>query len=644
MRKIVFLLVVVISAITFSLSSCEQECRHTNMTESKVEATCTEHGETVYACDDCGYTYKDKIIEPKGHDFKKKTVSADCISDGYTEYTCECGFSYTSDYVSAVGHKYVDTVTPPSCTSNGYTTHKCQNCDYKYVSNQTTPTAHQYSKIITPPTCVEQGYTTYACEKCEHEYTSDYTAPTGHNLIDTVKPPTCIDEGYTTYSCEKCEYEYKSDHTSPTGHKLTKTVVTPTCTAQGYTLYSCESCEHEYKSDYTAPTDHEIVTTVTEPTCTEEGYTTFKCETCEYSYVSEQTKPTGHAFSKLTTMPTLSDMGYTEYECVNEDCGYKYTGDLRFYKDILPNGAYANNSTVVAKGIDVSEYNYGSFDSIDFESTKESGVDYVIIKAGSSYRDNFTLGGKEAKFEQSYNDAKAAGLDVGAYFYTYATNVNEIIQDARLLISILDGKQFEYPIYLDLEDPSLELIDKATITEMCVEFFTILQRAGYYTGLYVNDTWLQEHVQTDVALSKFEIWYARPNPEWDLEKFGEHLGMWQYSFEGAFEAMPDIPFDLNYAYKNYPEIIKENGFNGYTQDNINFIDSDKIFVYITANSLNVRSTPDFDSESNKLGTAYKGEYFEVLEKTDSYTKILFNGKVAYVTSNLSYISFEYPFK
>lgn len=558
-------LILLLSAFIFCLCSCDEECKHSNISEIKTEADCNNSGATTFICNDCGYMYKENIIEPKGHSFSKTVKQPECTSDGYTVYECECGYTYISDYVSALGHTYVDTLTAASCKAGGYTTHKCSRCEYTYISNHTNPISHTYTETVYSPTCTAQGYTVYSCKNCEQEYIASYTAPLGHTMTSSTLSPTCTTEGKKVYSCENCSYAY-----------------------------------------------------------------------------TEVIKPTGHSFSSIVTMPTLSDMGYTEYTCSNEDCGYSYVGDLIFYSDILPGGAYSGNSTDTAQGIDVSEYNYGTYDSIDFAAIKATGIDYVIIKAGSSYRDGFTMGGKESKFEQNYTDAKAAGLDVGVYFYTYARNVNEIIRDARLLISILDGKQFEYPIYLDLEDETLADLDKATLTEMCVEFFTILQRAGYYTGLYVNETWLKDHIDTETALEHFEIWYARPNDVWDTEKFGENLGMWQYSFEGSFESMEGVPFDLSLAYKNYPEIIKAGGFNGYSTNEIKFVDSDKEFVYVRANSIKVRSTSDFDVETNVIGYGYLGDCFEIVEKSEEFLKIKFGGQYAYITANTVYVSFEFP--
>ena len=177
------------------------------------------------------------------------------------------------------------------------------------------------------------------------------------------------------------------------------------------------------------------------------------------------------------------------------------------------------------------------------------------------------MGGIETTFEVDYSGARAAGLDIGVYFYTYAKNVSEIKKDAEFLVSILDGKKFEYPIYLDLEDESLADIEPSILTEMCVTFFSILQQNGYYTGLYVNNEWLNNILQTEKMLDLFEIWYARypknvTSYVWDVEKYGAHLGMWQYTDKGSLAAIPEIDIDMNYAYKDYPTLIAKLGLNG----------------------------------------------------------------------------------
>ncbi len=561
--------------IALALSSCEQECRHDNISELTVASTCTENGETKYTCLDCGYTYLDSIIEPTGHTFKKETVDADCTHDGYTEYTCDCGYSYISDIISAVGHEYEDVLTSPDCVNEGYTTHTCIKCNYSYVSNHIDPKGHSFTVSENDPTCEHEGVSIYTCD-CGYSYTIVTSAPFGHELKESVTAPSCTEEGYTSYSCH-----------------------------------------------------------------------------CGFSYVADLVPPTGHDFSREVNMPTLSDMGYSVFDCQNQGCDFEYTGELKFYSDIL-SSAYAGNSEVLAKGIDISHHNYKSnadgYITLDWEAIKAAGVEFVIIRVGDAAI------GIDPTFEKSYADAKAAGLDVGAYFYTRARSVSEIRREANLVLSALRGKQFEYPIYLDLEDDSMKGLDSALLNEMCIEFFTVLQRSGYYTGLYLNRDWLTSVVDSNTALSRFEIWYARypsvsegEQLSWKVQDDGDHLGMWQYSDKGIIEGV-DTVFDLNFAYKNYPEIIMTGGFNGYESD-AKFYDSEKAFVWITYDgSVKIRSKSDFftadeyDSDLDVIGYAKQYERYEVIDITEQYAIIDFKGITGYISVNPAYVSFTgiYP--
>lgn len=539
------------------------------------------------------------------------TVEPTCTESGYTEYTCDCGYSYISDYISAKGHTYKDTVYAPTCTEHGYTEHTCSVCSYSFSSEQTAPLRHKISSVEYPPSCTEQGYTEYVCYVCDYSYISDYKQSTGHIFSENTVLPSCLEQGYTEKSCQNCDYSYKTNFTPPTGHKYKKEVLS-------------------------------------EVTCTESGEERFTCA-CGDTY-SIITSPNGHDFLRKVTMPTLSDMGYSDFTCKN--CEYIYRGEYTFYSDILEN-AYANNSEVLAKGIDISHHNYkmdgeGNYISLDWDAIKAAGVSYVIIRIGDASI------GIDPTFEKSYKEARAAGLDVGFYFYTRAMSVDEISIESNLVVSALRGKQFEYPVYLDLEDESQKSIDSAVLNKMCIKFFTILQRAGYYTGLYVNNEWLHNVIDTETALSRFEIWYARypttadgEEPVWNVEQNGQHLGMWQYTDSGTIEGIDNMVFDFSFSYKDYPASIVDGGFNGYESDVV-FRDDGKSFVWVV-NDGGIRihaqseyfTNDDFDPSLDEIrGSAKKGMRFEVVEKNEKYTAIKYKGEVAYISANPIYISFE----
>ena len=98
------------------------------------------------------------------------------------------------------------------------------------------------------------------------------------------------------------------------------------------------------------------------------------------------------------------------------------------------------------KGIDVSVHN----GNIDWNRVKSAGIDFAILRAGYGR----VASQKDEKFEANYAGAKAAGVPVGAYWYSYATTPDEAKLEAEVCVSILRGKQFEYPIWFDLEERS----------------------------------------------------------------------------------------------------------------------------------------------------------------------------------------------
>ena len=143
--------------------------------------------------------------------------------------------------------------------------------------------------------------------------------------------------------------------------------------------------------------------------------------------------------------------------------------------------------------------------------------------------------------------------------------MDQALADAELCAGWLEGKQFEYPIYFDLEDHTLESLDRELLTTLCETFIGKLQSMGYFCGLYVNHDWLVNRLHTEKMTVYFDIWYARwtltGNPDWK-DSFGSKTGLWQYTDSGKLGSH-ECAFDLNVAFKDYPSIIKEHKLNGF---------------------------------------------------------------------------------
>lgn len=203
-------------------------------------------------------------------------------------------------------------------------------------------------------------------------------------------------------------------------------------------------------------------------------------------------------------------------------------------------------------GIDVSQHN----GKIDFAKVKAAGINFVIIRAGYGK----FASQKDPYFETNYKNAKAAGLNVGAYWYSYANTATDAKAEADLCISILKGKKFEYPIFFDLEESSQFAKGKAFCSSLVTAFCETLEKAGYFTGLYMSRSPLQTYITPAVA-KKYAIWVAEYAGK--LHYDGNY-GIWQNSSTWRVNGVIGN-VDHDYSYVNYPDIIKKGGYNGYTK-------------------------------------------------------------------------------
>ena len=204
--------------------------------------------------------------------------------------------------------------------------------------------------------------------------------------------------------------------------------------------------------------------------------------------------------------------------------------------------------------IDVSRWQ----GAINWYQVKASGVWGVIIKAGGS-DDGFY---KNPFFEANYNGAKAAGMHVGAYYFVgpACTSAADGAADAKRFIGILKDKVFDLPVYIDFEAPSAN--NKAGNTQAVIGFGDVMEKAGYYCGVYASDlSGFQSRLNKD-ALKRFSWWVARYGsyPVYAAE----NCHVWQYTSSGHVGGISGS-VDMDLCYKDFPSIIKTGGYNGYTK-------------------------------------------------------------------------------
>ena len=206
--------------------------------------------------------------------------------------------------------------------------------------------------------------------------------------------------------------------------------------------------------------------------------------------------------------------------------GLKYIDNKIYY--FLENGVCASSV-----GADVSFYN----GSVNWRALKKAGIDFVILRIGGR---GWGQGGTlydDWCFFSSLNSAKAAGLKVGAYFYSAATNLVEAKQEALLAIDRLHGIDLDLPLFFDSEysgnypNGRSDSLSMAERTEIAKLFCRLVEQAGYKAGIYASESFLTDELHFD-ALADYQIWMANYTENNILPTPKHRYDIWQFTDRG----------------------------------------------------------------------------------------------------------------
>lgn len=190
-----------------------------------------------------------------------------------------------------------------------------------------------------------------------------------------------------------------------------------------------------------------------------------------------------------------------------------------------------------AKCIDISEWN----GDINFSKVKNAGITCVILRAGYGKDPNQ----EDNKFNEYYRQAKTAGLNVGAYWYSYATTVDAAKAEVKNFMNTIGGKQFDLPVFLDVEEYRQAVLPCRTLTDIISTFCDGMNSNGFNSGLYSAKSMLVDSAYPDELSSKYLIWIAMPNASYAY--LPSYVDIWQYSWTGSVDGIRgDV--DLNYIY------------------------------------------------------------------------------------------------
>ena len=206
-------------------------------------------------------------------------------------------------------------------------------------------------------------------------------------------------------------------------------------------------------------------------------------------------------------------------------------------------------------GIDLSSHN----GAIDFKKIKDAGIEFAILRTGYGKKEPDQY---DKRFEEYYKGCKENGIHVGAYHFSYALTVDAAEEEADFMLEIVKGKQFEYPLFFDIEHKTHAALSKAVCAEIVEAFCTKLEKAGCYAGVYSYDSFFFSNLPPAVP-QRFAAWTARVE---DIEPtYCKNYAIWQYTWRGKIDGA-ESNVDMNRCSKDYPSIIKKKGLNGFTKE------------------------------------------------------------------------------
>lgn len=215
----------------------------------------------------------------------------------------------------------------------------------------------------------------------------------------------------------------------------------------------------------------------------------------------------------------------------------------------------------MTKGIDISVYQR----TLDLKKVKSLGYDFVILRGGYTGYGANRGKYKDSAFDNLYLKAKEAKLKVGCYYYSCATNYSEGKAEAEFLYeNCLKGKEFDFPIYIDVENPQWQQNKKKGVTDAILGFCDVIDQKGYAPAVYASVFWFDNMIETSRLnhISKWVASWRNTKPSFKYSMFD----VWQKSGDSANKVIIQgmvvdtnecfVEFDLN---NNKPQETSTNG-------------------------------------------------------------------------------------
>lgn len=301
----------------------------------------------------------------------------------------------------------------------------------------------------------------------------------------------------------------------------------------GYTLISNEQLNEEKNNSYYLGRDN-ILTSIR--AMAENGDTTLRMLRALYPEQLIYAETEGYVFKDINTTLASNNFKAENFRITEDD-------------NMIPTNVeyYEDDKLVSYTGIDVSKHN----GNIDWAKVKAAGIDFAMIRAANR---GYGSEGKLLKddfFDKNATGANENDIPIGVYVFSEAITVDEALEEADLVLSMIEPYDITYPVVIDIEeiagdDGRNESLTPAELTDIVLAFCNRIKEAGYTPMIYCNLKGFIGMLEFE-RLEGIDKWYAYYGNEL---YFPYTVSMWQYTAYGTVDGIKG-QVDLNIGFKNY---------------------------------------------------------------------------------------------
>ena len=194
--------------------------------------------------------------------------------------------------------------------------------------------------------------------------------------------------------------------------------------------------------------------------------------------------------------------------------------------------------------VDVSEWNC----DIDWSEAAADDVKFAFIRAGFG-QDSESQDDKY--FHINMQNAIAAGVKVGVYFYSYATSAEMAVGEAEHCVRLIEPykDKISFPVFYDVEESKIE----HHIDETIPAFINYLNSKGYNCGVYCTTSWFDSYFKyIDCDYFWFASWGSNDGephtrPQW--------ADVWQYTSKGSVHGIGSGCVDCDILYNEDMKLL-----------------------------------------------------------------------------------------